>query len=72
MGEKVGFRELMVSGWEPTMDVGSMPLREVAYDLGGMCDHTFSNLFPIYDWTADRGHDNIGSWIEAAALMSRR
>ncbi len=71
-GDRVAFKELMTSGWEPAMDVATMPLREVAYSLGGMSNHVFSNLFPIYDWTTDRGYDNLGSWIETAALMAGR
>ena len=71
-GDNVSFKELMVSGWKPALDVGSMQLRAVAYSLKGMNNHTLSHLFPIYDWTVDRGYDNISSWIETAALMAGR
>ena len=71
-GDRVGFKELMTSGWMPARDVATMPLREVAYSLGNMDNHTFSSLFPIYDWTTDRGYEDLGSWIETAALMAGR
>jgi hypothetical protein len=34
-GDRVNFKEYMQSGWELARDVQSMPLNEVAYDLGG-------------------------------------
>jgi hypothetical protein len=30
-------------------------------------DTVFSSLYRTYDWVADDGYTNIGSWIEAAA-----
>lgn len=68
----VRFKEIMTTGWQPASDVGTMPLRDVAYDLGGRTNHTLSTLFPIYDWVADRGYDNLGAWIEAAAAKAGR
>jgi hypothetical protein len=68
----VRFKEIKTTGWQPASDVGTMPLRDVAYDLGALTNHTFSNLFPIYDWVADRGYDNLGAWIEAAAAKVGR
>jgi hypothetical protein len=68
----VGFKEIKTTGWQPASDVETMPLREVAYDVGGRTNHTFSSLFPIYDWAADRGYDNLGSWIETAATRAGR
>lgn len=70
--DQVKFREYMVSGWEPARDVGSMPLRDVAYNLGGRTNHTFSTMFPIYDWSGDKGYDNLGTWIESAAMHAGR
>jgi hypothetical protein len=26
-----------------------------------------SSIYPTYDWVSDKGRENIGSWIEAAA-----
>ena len=69
-GSTVRFRETKITGWEPASDVGTMPLGDVAYDLGGRANHTFSNLFPIYDWATDKGYDNIGTWIERAAKQA--
>ena len=31
-------------------------------------EHTFSDLFPVYDWVDDDGYENLGDWVEAAAL----
>lgn len=27
-------------------------------------EHTFSELFPVYDWVDDDGYENLGYWIE--------
>jgi hypothetical protein len=70
--DTVRFRELMTSGWQPARDVGTMPLGDVAYNLGGRANHTFGTLFPIYDWQTDKGYDNLGSWIEQAAKQAGR
>jgi hypothetical protein len=69
-GDQVGFKEYMASGWQSAQDVGGMPLSDVAYYLGGKTNHTFSTLFPIHDWYADNGYDNLGSWIEGAARQA--
>jgi len=66
-GDQLQFKEYKQSGWQPASDVGSMALNDVVYNLGGKTNHTFSNLFPIYDWQADDGYNNLGTWIEAAA-----
>ena len=65
--ETVRFKEIKTTGWQPASDVGTMPLRDVTYNLGNRANHTFSTLFPIYDWSADKGYDNLGTWIERAA-----
>lgn len=70
--QTVGFKEIKTTGWQPASDVTTMPLSDVAYDLGGRNNHTFSSIFPIYDWTINRGYDNLGSWIEAAATHAGR
>lgn len=71
-GDRVRFKELKKSGWQPATDVGSMPLASVRYDLGGRTNHTFSCLFPIYRWYADDGRENMGDWIEDAAVAAGR
>ena len=70
--DRVRFKEYMTTGWEAAKDVGSMPLNEVAYDLGNRTNHTLANLFPIYDWEADDGSRNLGAWIESAARNAGR
>ena len=30
-------------------------------------EHTFSDLFPVYDWVDDEGYENLGYWIEREA-----
>jgi len=32
----------------------------------------FSEVFPVYDWVNDNGYDNLGDWIERAALVAGR
>jgi len=71
-GDRLVFKELMKSGWEVARDVDSMPLKEVAYKLGDRRNHTFSTLFPIYDWEAHNGYANLGDWIELAARNAGR
>ncbi|HEX4963800.1 MAG TPA: TIR domain-containing protein [Thermoanaerobaculia bacterium] len=48
-----------------------IPWDSVAYDLGGCDYHTFSTLFPVYDWSHS-GHDALGGWIESAARYAGR
>ena len=64
---RLSFKEYINTGWQPARDVGSMPLDDVAYDLGNCTNHTLSNLFPIYDWDTDEGFEHLGMWIEVAA-----
>ena len=68
----VSFKEIMTTGWQPALDVGTMPLSDVSYNLGNRTNHTFTTMFPIYDWNGDRGYDNLGTWIEAAAKQAGR
>lgn len=70
--DRIRFKEYMKSGWEFARDVSSMPLVDVAYDLGNMDNHTLSKLFPIYDWDTNDGRDNLGDWIEEAAANAGR
>ncbi len=70
--DQIRFREYKITGWESATDAGPMPLKDVAYNLGGRTNHTFSNLFSIYDWSGDNGYDNLGTWIESAATQAGR
>src|ERR1700739_2120311 len=65
-GDQVRFKEYMTTGWQLARDVGSMPLSDVAYQLGSLTNHTFACLFPIYDWDTGDGYTNLGEWIEDA------
>jgi hypothetical protein len=71
-GDQLRFREYMQSGWQFARDVGSMPLSDVAYNLDDKTNHTFATLFAIYDWQANDGYNNLGTWIEAAARQGGR
>ena len=65
--DQLRFKEYMTTGWQFARDVGSMPLKDVAYNLAGRTNHTFSTLFPIYEWDTEDGYYNLGTWIETAA-----
>jgi len=51
--------------WSP--DLWGMPVADVRYDLRRLTDTTFDQLFPVYDWSAGDGYNNIGRWVKAAA-----
>ncbi len=34
--------------------------------------HEFSELYPVYDWVDDNGYENMGEWVERAALIANR
>jgi hypothetical protein len=70
--DRLRFKEYMTTGWNTARDVGSMPLSDVAYDLGSLTNHTLSNLFPIYEWDTDDGFNKMGEWIETAAIQAGR
>ena len=71
-GDQIRFKEYMTTGWQSARDVGAMPASDVAYDLGAFTNHTLSCLFPIYEWDAGDGYNNLGEWIEAAAKQAGR
>jgi hypothetical protein len=71
-GDQVRFQEYKTNGWSWATDVGSMPFKDVAYDLGNRANHTFSTLFPIYSWDVDDGYNNLGKWIEKVATQAGR
>ena len=64
---RLSFKEDMSTGWKPARDGGSIPLDDVAYDLGNRTNHRLSTLFQIYDWDIDEGFEHLGMWIELAA-----
>lgn len=70
--DTVSLKEMKTTGWQAASDVGTMPLTDVVYNLGGRDNHTFGTMFPIYDWASDKGYDNLGSWIETAARQAGR
>lgn len=35
-------------------------------------EHEFSELYPVYDWVDDNGYENMGEWVERAALIAGR
>jgi hypothetical protein len=66
-GDRIKFKEYMQTGWQTARDGDSMSLSDVAYNLGGRTNHTFSTMFPVYNYTDADGYKNIGDWIEDAA-----
>jgi hypothetical protein len=71
-GDQLRFKEYTTSGWQPATDVGAMALSDVVYNLRGLTNHTLSNVFPIYEWDANNGYDNLGKWVETAAQQAGR
>ncbi len=71
-GDRVTWQEKVNGQWKPYTEVPSMALSDVPYDLGGKTNHTFSTLFPLYDYSAGGGYNNIGDWIEKAAKHAGR
>ena len=50
---------------------GTNPFLTLYFDANGR--RTFlSQLYPTYDWVADRGYENLASWIEKAAQQAGR
>lgn len=45
---------------------GKNPFDNWYYERNGRKEY-FSELFPTYDWVIDKGRENLGHWIEAAA-----
>ena len=71
-GDNVSWKEKIGEAWPAYTEVPTMKLSEVAYNLGGLDNHTFSHLFPIYDWVNNDGYNNLGSWVENAAKQAGR
>lgn len=70
--DRVSWKEKSGESWCSYTEVPTMALSEVAYDLEGKTNHTFATLFPTYDWVADDGYNNLGTWIEEAAAHAGR
>lgn len=68
--DRVYWQQLGNGAWSDYDEVPSLPLNEVAYDLKSQLHHTFSCLFPIYDWSNGSGYDNLGMWVENAAKQA--
>jgi hypothetical protein len=65
--ERVYWQQLNNGVWSDYDEVPSLAVNEVAYNLNRQLHHTFSCLFPIYDWSTGSGYANLGAWIEQAA-----
>ena len=50
---------------------GANPFSNWQVDNGGT-KTLFSQLYPTYDWVANDGRSNLGSWIESAAKKAGR
>lgn len=70
--ETLFFKEFNGLNWVWSSDVKSMPVKDVAYKLAGRTNFTFDQLFSTYDWVANKGYDNLSSWVEAAAKAAGR
>lgn len=56
--------------WKWAADVGPVPNR-LPYRLRDGDNKLFSDIFKTYDW-ANNGRDNLGGWIEKAAVDAGR
>ena len=54
-----------------TSSKGSNSFGEIGKDSNGKPVY-FSVAYPCYDWVADDGYKNLGSWVEAAAKKAGR
>lgn len=50
-----------------TDSIGHNPLDDFTYHGNDGKEYRWSSYYPTYDWANDKGYDNIGTWIEAAA-----
>ena len=66
------FKEYDGSKWIWSPDVKSMLAKDVVYSLGGRSNFTFDQIFPSYNWVANRGYDNFSAWAESAAKVAGR
>lgn len=54
-----------------TDEKGDTHFGEIGTDANGKSVY-FSQLYPSYDWVADKGYDNFGEWVENAAKKAGR
>jgi hypothetical protein len=54
-----------------TDEKGDTYFGEIGTDANGKSVY-FSQLYPSYDWIADKGYDNFGDWVEKAAKKAGR
>lgn len=54
-----------------TDEKGDTYFGEIGTDANGKSVY-FSQLYPAYDWIADKGYDNFGDWVEKAAKKAGR
>lgn len=54
-----------------TSSKGSNSFGEIGKDANGKPVY-FSVAYPCYDWVDDKGYENLGTWIEAAAKKAGR
>jgi len=54
-----------------TDEKGDTYFGEIGTDANGKSVY-FSQLYPTYDWIADKGYDNFGDWVEKAAKKAGR
>jgi hypothetical protein len=70
VNDRVYWKEMNNGAWSNYVEVPSMALSDVSYDLNQEHNHTFACRFPIYDWVANKGSDNLGTWIDRAAQQA--
>lgn len=72
--QMLSFKELGRNGWEwvRSTDIPGMPLSDVRYNLRGMANATFAQIFSTYDWVHEDGYTNLGNWVEDAATTAGR
>lgn len=71
-GRTVKLKEKATDGsWKWAADVGAVTNR-LPYGLKDGDNKLFSDIFRTYDWAANDGRNNLGRWIEAAAVAAGR
>jgi hypothetical protein len=70
-GDRLSFRAYRTTGWEPARDLGPMALNDVLQRWHD--DQSHAKLpFPIYDYVAGNGYENLSRWIDGAAAAAGR
>ena len=70
--ERAFFKEWNGSQWVWSTDCPSVPVSRVGYGLQKWSNVTFDGVFQTYDWNLHRGYDNVGHWIDTAAIQAGR